>query len=39
MVHGKRLDLGFFADAVEAARAYDVAALRYYGAYARLNYA
>jgi hypothetical protein len=36
-VHGKDIHLGRFASGVEAAVAYDAAALRYFGEHARLN--
>ncbi len=36
-VDGTRLHLGFFADPIEAARAYDQAALQHHGAFAVLN--
>ncbi len=35
---GKQVWLGGFATPQEAARAYDSAAIRYYGAFARINY-
>lgn len=36
-VNGKRIKLGMFTDIHEAARAYNEAALKYYGEFARLN--
>jgi hypothetical protein len=35
---GERIWLGYFTDEVEAARAYDRAAVEYFGEYARLNF-
>jgi hypothetical protein len=36
---GKRIWLGSFKDEIEAAKAYDEAAKKYHGEYARLNFA
>lgn len=36
-VNGKDIHLGYFRSPVEAARAYDVAALKYHGEFARTN--
>ena len=37
-INGKRISLGYYAYAKEAARAYDKAALEYCGVYARTNF-
>jgi AP2 domain-containing protein/HNH endonuclease len=37
-VNGKRHHLGYFADPLDAARAYDIAAVKLHGEYARLNF-
>lgn len=37
-VHGKRIYIGRFNDELEAARAYDAAAVKYHGRYASLNF-
>jgi len=36
--HGKRKHLGYFKDKIAAAKAYDTAAIKYYGEFARLNF-
>ncbi len=36
-IDGKKLYLGFFIDKLEAAKAYNVGALKYFGNFARLN--
>jgi hypothetical protein len=38
MVHGRRIALGYYATAAEAAAAYDTAALKHYGEFARPNF-
>lgn len=38
MLFGKRTHLGSFTDEIEAAKAYDVAALKLHGNFARLNF-
>jgi hypothetical protein len=37
-VSGVYIDLGVFADKIEAAKAYDAAAIKYHGEFARLNF-
>ena len=37
-VQGKRIYVGFFTDKMDAARAYDAAAIKHYGEFARLNF-
>src|SRR5271155_1400802 len=37
-VHGKHVYLGYFRSEVDAARAFDTAARKYHGAFARLNF-
>jgi hypothetical protein len=36
--HGKRIWIGRFTDEIEAAKAYDRAAIKYHGEFARLNF-
>lgn len=36
--HGRRIHLGYFRDKIDAARAYDDAAIKYYKEFARLNF-
>ena len=36
-IHGKRRDLGYFNNPLEAAKAYNAAALEHFGEFARLN--
>lgn len=36
-VHGKRTSLGYFTSELEAAKAYNEAAVRYFGEFAKLN--
>jgi hypothetical protein len=37
-VNKKKLHLGFFVNPIDAARAYDIAALAYHGEFARINF-
>ena len=38
MVDGKLIHLGYFIDEMDAASAYDEAAMKYHGDFARLNF-
>jgi hypothetical protein len=35
--HGRRVHIGYFGDKIDAAKAYDIAAIKYYKEFARLN--
>ena len=37
-VNGRRKSFGYYADEIEAAKAYDRAAMKYHGEFASLNF-
>jgi hypothetical protein len=37
-INGRRKSFGYYADEIEAAKAYDVAALELFGEFAQLNF-